>query len=164
MIATTTHDPGVLNGWCLMTPDSYRYAFAPLIVYIFVYYILSSGARQEYTSGTIRSPKTARRSCTWSLRVQASWMYSPLRRKSRGGQSAAWSGVACRGLWLLMLQSKLWKLLFLTFSVLVANPKKLLYTVANPARGLSSENKKESGSAPPPPPRCSFGQNKIKIT
>ena len=27
-------------------------------------------------------------------------------------------------------------LLFLTFSVLVANPKKLLYTVANPARGL----------------------------
>ena len=26
--------------------------------------------------------------------------------------------------------------LFLTFSVLVANPKKLLYTVANPARGL----------------------------
>ena len=27
-------------------------------------------------------------------------------------------------------------LLFHTFSVLVANPKKLLYTVANPARGL----------------------------
>ena len=27
-------------------------------------------------------------------------------------------------------------LLFLKFSVLVANPKKLLYTVANPARGL----------------------------
>ena len=27
-------------------------------------------------------------------------------------------------------------LLFLPFSVLVANPKKLLYTVANPARGL----------------------------
>ena len=27
-------------------------------------------------------------------------------------------------------------LLFLTFSALVANPKKLLYTVANPARGL----------------------------
>ena len=27
-------------------------------------------------------------------------------------------------------------LLFLTFSVLVANPKKLLYTVANPVRGL----------------------------
>ena len=26
--------------------------------------------------------------------------------------------------------------LFLTFSALVANPKKLLYTVANPARGL----------------------------
>ena len=30
----------------------------------------------------------------------------------------------------------LFLLLFLTFSVLVANPKKLLYTVANPARGL----------------------------
>ena len=28
------------------------------------------------------------------------------------------------------------RLLILTFSVLVANPRKLLYTVANPARGL----------------------------
>ena len=28
------------------------------------------------------------------------------------------------------------KMWFLTFSVLVANPKKILYTVANPARGL----------------------------
>ena len=55
-------------------------------------------------------------------------------------------------------------LLFLTFSALVANPKKLLYTVANPARGLlNREKKKKSGSAPPPPPRarCSFGE-KIK--
>ena len=33
-------------------------------------------------------------------------------------------------------------LLFLTFSVLVANPKKLLYTVANPARGLLNREKK----------------------
>ena len=32
-------------------------------------------------------------------------------------------------------------LLFLTFSVLVANPKKLLYMVANPARGLLSRGK-----------------------
>ena len=53
-------------------------------------------------------------------------------------------------------------LLFLTFSALVANPKKLLYTVANPARGLlnrEKKKKKKSGSAPPPPPRarCSFG-------
>ena len=32
-------------------------------------------------------------------------------------------------------------LLFLTFSVLVANPKKLLYTVANPARGLLNREK-----------------------
>ena len=44
-------------------------------------------------------------------------------------------------------------LLFLTFSALVANPKKLLYTVANPARGLLNreKKKKKSGSAPPPP-------------
>ena len=46
--------------------------------------------------------------------------------------------------------------------------KKLLYTVANPARGLlnrEKKKKKKSGSAPPPPPppraRCSFGE-KIK--
>ena len=43
--------------------------------------------------------------------------------------------------------------------------KKLLYTVANPARGLLNREKnknKKSGSAPPPPPaRCSFGE-KIK--
>ena len=57
-------------------------------------------------------------------------------------------------------------LLFLTFSALVANPKKLLYTVANPARGLlnrEKKKKKKSGSAPPPPPRarCSF-REKIK--
>ena len=44
--------------------------------------------------------------------------------------------------------------------------KKLLYTVANPARGLlnrEKKKKKKSGRAPPPPPRarCSFGE-KIK--
>ena len=33
-------------------------------------------------------------------------------------------------------------LLFLTFSVLVANPEKLLYTVANPARGLLNRKKR----------------------
>ena len=33
-------------------------------------------------------------------------------------------------------------LLFLTFSVLVAIPKKLLYTVANPARGLLNREKR----------------------
>ena len=57
-------------------------------------------------------------------------------------------------------------LLFLTFSALVADSKKLLYTVANPARGLLNRGKKKKkkkyGSAPPP--RCSFGKNKIKIT
>ena len=55
-------------------------------------------------------------------------------------------------------------LLLLTFSVLVANPKKLLYTVANPARGLldrEKRTKEKSGSIPPPtPPHCSFGENK----
>ena len=58
-------------------------------------------------------------------------------------------------------------LLFLTFSVLVANPKKLLYTVANPARGLPAEQGKENkikslAAYPPPPhpPHCSFGENK----
>ena len=45
--------------------------------------------------------------------------------------------------------------------------KKLLYTVANPARGLlnrEKKKKKKSGSAAPPPPpaRCLFGE-KIKI-
>ena len=47
-------------------------------------------------------------------------------------------------------------LLFLTFSVLVANPKKLLYTVANPARGLLNREKRTKEKVwqhtPPPPP------------
>ena len=34
-------------------------------------------------------------------------------------------------------------LLFLTFSALVANPKKLIYTVASPARGLLNREKKK---------------------
>ena len=61
-------------------------------------------------------------------------------------------------------------LLFLIFSVLVANPEKLLYTVANPARGLLNRGnmtKRESlASHPshPPPTRCSFGENIVKIT
>ena len=37
-------------------------------------------------------------------------------------------------------------LLFLTFSALVANPKKVLYTVANPARGLLNREKKKDQS------------------
>ena len=44
-------------------------------------------------------------------------------------------------------------LLFLTFSALVANPKKTTLPVANPARGLlnrEKKKKKKSGSAPPP--------------
>ena len=67
-------------------------------------------------------------------------------------------------------------LLFLTFSILVANPKKLLYRVANPARGLldrgKKENKREGLVAPPLPPTTLLvinililiGENKIKIT
>ena len=47
-------------------------------------------------------------------------------------------------------------MLFLTFSVLVANPKKLLYTVANPARGLLNREKRTKEKVwqhtPPPPP------------
>ena len=54
--------------------------------------------------------------------------------------------------------------MFLTFRVLVANPKKLLYTVTNPARGLLNRERKgekkgekrgkknKSGSAPTPLP------------
>ena len=44
-------------------------------------------------------------------------------------------------------------LLFLTFSVLAANPRKLLYTVANPARDLlkrEKNTKRKSLAAPPP--------------
>ena len=46
-----------------------------------------------------------------------------------------------------------------------ANPKKLLYTVANPARGLlnrEKKKKKKSGSAPPPPPRAARSEKKKK--
>ena len=50
---------------------------------------------------------------------------------------------------------KTFMLFFLTFSILAAYPKKLLfYTVASPARGLlNRENKlyKKPGSAHPPP-------------
>ena len=47
--------------------------------------------------------------------------------------------------------------------------KKLLYMVANPARGLlnrggKAEEKMSRSSPPPPPPRCSFRENKNKIT
>ena len=55
-------------------------------------------------------------------------------------------------------------LLFLTFSVLVANPKKLLYTVANPARGLLNREKRTKEKVwqhtPPPPPPTLFVRRK----
>ena len=54
-------------------------------------------------------------------------------------------------------------LLLLTFSALVASPKKVLYTVANPARGLlNREKKKKKVWQHPPPARCSFGEKKKK--
>ena len=57
-------------------------------------------------------------------------------------------------------------MLFLTFSVLVANPKKLLYTVANPARGLLNREKrtkeKKSGSIPPPTPHTARSEKTNK--
>ena len=52
-----------------------------------------------------------------------------------------------------------------TFSVLVANPKKLLYTVANPTHGLLNREKNEkikSGSTPPPPAPHAARTEKIK--
>ena len=50
-------------------------------------------------------------------------------------------------------------LLFLTFSVLVANPTKIIYTVANPARGLlnrEERTKEKVWQRTTPPPRCSI--------
>ena len=60
-------------------------------------------------------------------------------------------------------------LLFLTFSVLVANPKKLLYTVANPARGLLNREKRTKEKVwqhtpPPPHPHTARSEKINKIT
>ena len=59
------------------------------------------------------------------------------------------------------------RILLLTFSVLFANPKKLLDTVANPAHGLLNREKKvqykiksHSLAAPPSPLRL-FGENHV---
>ena len=48
----------------------------------------------------------------------------------------------------------------LIFIVLVANPKILLYTVANPARDLLNREKRTKESLAAHPPRCSFGGNR----
>ena len=56
-------------------------------------------------------------------------------------------------------------LLFLASSVLVDNPKKLLYTVTNPARGLlnrENRTKRESLAAHPPPPPQASRMEEIK--
>ena len=76
-------------------------------------------------------------------------------RRGQGGKEKEWTdcvqsdirafGIAGDCCLLLLL-------LFLTFSALVAIPKKLLYTVANLARGLlnrGKKKKKKSGSVPP---------------
>ena len=59
-------------------------------------------------------------------------------------------------------------LLFLTFSGLVANPKKLLYTVANPARGLLNREKRTKEKVwqhtPPPTPHTARSEKINKIT
>ena len=59
-------------------------------------------------------------------------------------------------------------LLFLIFSVLVANPKKLLYTVANPARGLLNREKRTKEKVwqhtPPPTPHTARSEKINKIT
>ena len=57
-------------------------------------------------------------------------------------------------------------LLFLTFSALVASPEKLLYTVANPARGLLNsrgKKKKKSLAALPLPRARAARSEKVKI-
>ena len=48
----------------------------------------------------------------------------------------------CMYVWSSHLAELMLLLLFLTFSVLVANPKKLLYTVANPDHGLLKNREK----------------------
>ena len=56
-------------------------------------------------------------------------------------------------------------LLFLTFSVLGADPMNLLYTVANPACGLLNREKKKKKkdlAAPPPSPSRAARSEKIK--
>ena len=61
-------------------------------------------------------------------------------------------------------------LLFLTFSALVANPKKTTGTLhGGQSRSWSAEQGKKKKkkvwqrTPPPPPARCSFGEKKIKI-
>ena len=54
-------------------------------------------------------------------------------------------------------------LLFLTFSVLVANPKKLLYTVAIAARGLLNRRKITKQQSLAVHLRCSYGENILVI-
>ena len=79
-------------------------------------------------------------------------------KAGKGGSSTRQSGDPQGACVVLLL------LLFLTFGALVANSKKLLYTVANPARGLLNRGKKKKKKVcqrPSSRARCSFGE-KIK--
>ena len=81
-----------------------------------------------------------------------------LRAKGMPESTAIFSVEAAGQVWLLLL--------FLAFSVLVVNPKTLLYTVANPARGLLNREKRKSRATHPFPPfhAARSEKNKIKIT
>ena len=50
--------------------------------------------------------------------------------------------------------------------IMVANPKKILFTVAGPDRGLLNREKRTKEKiwqrSPPHPPRCSFGEEEKK--
>ena len=72
-------------------------------------------------------------------------------RQAMLNPEAPWH-MAARVLWAWYIHGGTLLFLFLIFSVLVANPKKLFYTVVNPARGLLNmkNNTKKSGSTPPP--------------
>ena len=60
-------------------------------------------------------------------------MFAPLGKTIFPFCCSSWRTICCLVVFSLLL--------FLTFSALVANPKKLLYTVANHARGLLDREK-----------------------
>ena len=97
----------------------------------------------------------------WSKRIWAPNPFVVLLRKAQ-------TDLAIRIWTILVPVTLLLLLLFLTFSVLVANPKKLLYTVANPARGLLNREKRTKEKVwqhtPPPTPHTARSEKINKIT
>ena len=86
-----------------------------------------------------------------------------------GGHCVSSTSVKCLVWYGISSSSCCLLLLFLTFSVLVANPKKLLYTVANPARGLLNREKRTKEKVlaaypPPPTPHTARSEKINKIT